>query len=65
MKKQQNPPRKCRYCGRELTKGNWFFCQDVEYPKPSSCTRKFEAEYGEWLDEVDWIEEINKMYKGV
>ena len=60
-----NKDRYCRYCGKKLPKGSWFFCRDREYPKPSSCTRKFEIEYGEAMDDLEHDLVLMKLYKAV
>lgn len=57
--------RHCRYCNKILPKGYRFFCPDRSYPKQSSCTRKFEEEYGNFLDEVGRLKEIKRLYKAV
>ena len=57
--------RRCRYCNKILPKGSWFFCPDREYPKPSSCTRRFEEEWGDILDEADRLLQIMRIYKPV
>jgi len=57
--------RRCRYCSKVLPEGYRFFCPDRDYPKPSSCTRKFEEEYGDFLDEVGHLKEIKRLYKSI